>query len=573
MQLEKALTNKFLTEKYLLVISFFIITLVYLPYVILGQNIWFPIHDNMDSNIIWAKMVSDAGGLFSSPNLIVDQIMDGIHRSGVYGLYDVALLFFDLLGPFWGYVICKYLMALSGFLGMHLLLKRYVLFKGYPVYLSVAVGLLFGLLPFWSFTATIAGSPFALYALLNLRNKDNNIWNWIILLAYAFFSSLILIGFFVLLVFAIIWIIDIIRYKSINWHLFGGLAFLSFCYILSHFPLFSIMLYDPNFETVRKSFVNLGVPADKALKSAISHVIIDDGNGDFWAFTVSLQRFVIIPITLLAGALLLVNKDKNKHFIYLILFIIFSSFFAAFYLWGKLTFIHEGLSKFIPMNLRRIYWLTPACWYGLFCMSLCIILKYLKNKGRIIVVLSLLVQLGIVIAHQEYIPYKDSERVPYNKFYAEKQFSDIKNFIGKDVRSYRVISLGIHPAISQYNGFYTVDGYSTNYPLSYKIKFRNIIAKELDKSPSTAIEYDNWGSWCYAFFGSDGFIQLLRNVNEYPTIEHLDYDFDYLKSMGGQYIISAAEIDTNNNPQLKLLKAFDEYQETSNWKIYLYQVL
>lgn len=569
--MQSSFIQKITTERSLVILSVTIICLVYLPYLILGENINFPIHDNMDSNIIWAKMVSDAGGIFASPNLIVNQIMDGIHRAGVYGLYDVALVLFDILGPFGGYVACKFLMALMGFFGTYLLVKKYVLFTDSPVYIAVGVGLMFGLLPFWSFTATVAGSPLAVYALLNLRRKENRISNWLILLLYAFFSSLILIGVFILLVFGIIWIIDIIRNKSVNWHLFGGLAFLSFAYVLSHFPLFSIFFYDSDFESVRTSFVNMALPLGKSLRSAIEHIVIDDGAGEFWAFTISLQRFVIIPTTIIAIILLIKNKDKNRHFIYLYLFIILSSIFAAMYIWGRVAFIHEALAKFIPMNPRRIYWLTPVCWYGLFGLSLCIIVKYLKQKGQIITVAALAIQLGVVIYFQEYNRGENLHCISYNKFYAERQFTDLKNFINKDTSSYRVISLGIHPAISQYNGFYTVDGYSTNYDMAYKLKFRRIIEKELDKSPSTKKEYDDWGSWCYAFFGENGFMQILTNINNYPTIEYLDYNYKALKEMGGEYIISATEINTVNNPQLTLLKKFDNYED-SYWKIYLYKV-
>jgi len=191
------------------------------------------------------------------------------------------------------------------------------------------------------------------------------------------------------------------------------------------------------------------------------------------------------------------------------------------------------------------------------------------KKGQIIAVIALFLQFIVVLGHQEYLPGEG--RIPYNKFYAERQLSDVKNFIGKDTRSYKVISLGIHPAISQYSGFYTVDGYSTNYPLSYKYEFRKIIAKELDKSPSTIIEYDNWGSWCYAFFGEQGFMQILNNTNRFPVIEHLDFDYDALKLMGGEYIISAAEINIVNNSRLEFLKAFDNYED-SFWNIYLYRV-
>ena len=78
-------------------------------------------------------------------------------------------------------------------------------------------------------------------------------------------------------------------------------------------------------------------------------------------------------------------------------------------------------------------------------------------------------------------------------FFAKKQFSEIKNYINKPINSYRVASIGLHPSISLYNGFYTADGYFVNYPLEYKKKFRKIIEKELNKDKNLKSYYDNWG--------------------------------------------------------------------------------
>ena len=41
------------------------------------------------------------------------------------------------------------------------------------------------------------------------------------------------------------------------------------------------------------------------------------------------------------------------------------------------------------------------------------------------------------------------------EFYAEELFTEIKEHIGRPVEEYRVASVGLHPAIAQYNGFYT----------------------------------------------------------------------------------------------------------------------
>ena len=41
------------------------------------------------------------------------------------------------------------------------------------------------------------------------------------------------------------------------------------------------------------------------------------------------------------------------------------------------------------------------------------------------------------------------------EFFAEEQFKEIKEYINGQPEEYRVASIGIHPAIAQYNGFFT----------------------------------------------------------------------------------------------------------------------
>lgn len=47
------------------------------------------------------------------------------------------------------------------------------------------------------------------------------------------------------------------------------------------------------------------------------------------------------------------------------------------------------------------------------------------------------------------------------------------------IPSIRVASIGICPVVSLMHGFYTIDGYSNNYPLEYKHTFWGIQTEEL----------------------------------------------------------------------------------------------
>lgn len=70
----------------------------------------------------------------------------------------------------------------------------------------------------------------------------------------------------------------------------------------------------------------------------------------------------------------------------------------------------------------------------------------------------------------------------------------IRDNLGEEPENYRVVSLGIDPAAALYHGFYCLDGYSNNYDLAYKHRFREIIAPELDKSEYLTEQFDGWAT-------------------------------------------------------------------------------
>jgi hypothetical protein len=176
-------------------------------------------------------------------------------------------------------------------------------------------------------------------------------------------------------------------------------------------------------------------------------------------------------------------------------------------------------------------------------------------------------QLIVVFASNDEIVYHGRPTV--KQFYATTQFNEIANYIGKPKSSYRVASIGIHPAIAQYNGFYTLDTYNNFYPLSYKHEFRKIIAKELEKSPELKSYFDQWGGRCYLFIAQLGKHYEFKK-NSKVRIKELKLNTRVFKSMGGQYILSAVPILNAAENKLVFKKAFN--QKDSAWKIYLYEV-
>jgi hypothetical protein len=129
----------------------------------------------------------------------------------------------------------------------------------------------------------------------------------------------------------------------------------------------------------------------------------------------------------------------------------------------------------------------------------------------------------------------------------------------------------MEPAIALFNGFYTVDGYSTNYPLSYKKKFRKTQESilEIKIMKGTRELYDNWGSKAY-LVGVDSRVENYKYFvkTKVPAI-HFNADVDGICKLHTDFIISSHILKNIEKKPLKLWKSYkDEF-----WSIWIYKIL
>jgi hypothetical protein len=232
-----------ISEKALVVIACVVLVIYYLPYFILGESANILIHDNLDSNVVWAKIVLDNNLVLKNPQTIVPRVFNGLPISSIYPYFNIPLLFFKLFGTYWGYVISKFVVSIIGFSGMFLLLKKHFLSINYWPLVLVFVSLIFSILPFWSFDASVIGIPFVFFAFLNIRKGNYGYLNWIIILVFGFYSSMILSGLFLLIVLGIVVIIDFISTRKINWLFILSLLYLVVIYLISQYPVISGFIY------------------------------------------------------------------------------------------------------------------------------------------------------------------------------------------------------------------------------------------------------------------------------------------------------------------------------------------
>lgn len=538
-----------------------IILVNFLPYLILGENSSILIHDNLDCTISWVKVMHDNSIFFSGLDTEIPQIFNGLKRSSLYGTYDISLLVFYFFGPFYGYVINKLLMSLIAFFGMYFFTRAISPNESeWLKHIAFAVALLFSLLPFYGYSASISGLPFVFFAFYNILKHKIDYYNFLIIIIFAFYSSLVLTGVFVLLLFTAVFFYNSIFKKDINWRLILALILLGISYLLSHFPLFCEFFYSNEAVSHRVEFVKETVDFFTTLKLSFHHFLY----GQYHARSLHLFILIVLMIFLVFG---FVKFFKIKLAVFSLFFLTFAS---IFYGASKTTIFVNSFEKvfaIVPINPDRLHFLSPVFWYLLLFYTLFLIGDQYRF-GKYLCFGIIAVQFLLIIKEHELIDNRNSPS--YKDFYAEELFTKINQFIGENKTSYKTISIGIHPSVALYNGFSVLDAYFASYPLSYKQKFYEVIKGELERDSTLHSYFKNWGSRCYAFSSEIG-LNFLTHKDEPTKLITLNYHFKKLRSLNCKYIFSVAKIETQNTPELIFLKKFTT--PDSYYAIYLYKLI
>jgi hypothetical protein len=539
------------------------------PYLLLGSQLRWMIWDNLDSTFVWYKLLLESGELFGANSAVIAQPLGGLPRGTFPSELDALVWLYQLFGPEGAYVVNRVIQSVVGFLGMYLLLKRHVLRADADTTVVTGVALCFSLLPFWPFGGlSVAGMPLALNAMLNMRSAQPRLHDWLVIFAYPFYSSLILSGVFFLFAVSIIWLTDVFR-KRKSALLFRALVLMSVAYVITHYRLFLGFLIDPGFVSHRVEFSNTlsGLPSlGSSLRSALSIFVGGQAHAH------SLHWPVIMVVSAIAA--LLVSRVGTKRltllFIAVWLFIVTTSLFYGLSQWPVLNDLLGIITRQVPIQLQRFHFLHPMLWMVLFGIALAALVRQAVTL-RWVALSAVIVQIVIAFSYHEHIVNRNGPSAA--EFFATEQFGAVAEAIGKPKDSYRVASLGLHPSVALYNGFYTVDGYWPNYPLKYKHRFRGVIAAELEKNTELLRYYDAWGSRVYVFSNElkryGGYV--LNYKDNSTVVRHLDLDASALKGLGARYLISAVKVDVLQNRYLKPMGKFES--DSSAWDIYLYEII
>ncbi|MEJ2595247.1 MAG: DUF6044 family protein, partial [bacterium] len=228
-------------------------------------------------------------------------------------------------------------------------------------------------------------------------------------------------------------------------------------------------------------------------------------------------------------------------------------------------------------RIDRIFFFLPVLYYLLFALLIKRAWATGKRWMKYAAYVFLLVNfLYVPLKNRElkanvaiFVKGKPKSMITWKKFFAEDLFDRVKKDIGMPQDEYRTVSLGITPAVSLYNGFYTLDMYSNNYPLEHKRKFREIIAPELEKSPKWEASFDKWGGEC--FLVSSEITYRPDFIPYEKAVDSLDINTRALYELGGKFILSSLEIRNYKALNLKFRKKYTDPETPLT--LYLYEVM
>lgn len=552
----------FLKKRKMLAAAMAILTIYLAPLFLFQENAHIRVHDNLDSNIAWYKILAASGKMFGPLHADISQIINGLPRNALGTEYSGIVWLYALFPTMVAYCLSQALSRFFALIGMYLLLKDHLLKGEKWRFYQIGAALAFAITPFWpSGMLSTLGMPLALWAFLNIRNGGKIGKSYLTLFLLPFYSSFVLGFFFFLNAMGVFWISDVIKRKGWNFRFFLSICFMALMYLLVEYRLVVSFLFkgQPN---SRDEYVHASLPLWRVIRLTFKNYVLGHTHD------MTVHGFIILPATFIALYFVMMKKQwrTEKIFVFLFAFNFFLSLWYAFWFYKGWAPVTKRVHFLDTFNFARYHFLSPFVIYADFALALKILAQQGLSWEKIAKALAVM-QILVLFLFNDEIIY--SQKPSVKEFYAEDLFTEIKKYISLPQKDYRVASIGLHPAVSQYNGFYTLDTYNNFYPLSYKHQFRKIIEPELNKNRTIRRYFDKWGGRCYIFTGELGKNYLIKKTAK-KHLTNVQLNIKQFKQMGGRYIFSALPIDNTAGNNLILDKVFSS--EKDIWKIYLYKV-
>ncbi|MGG3924175.1 DUF6044 family protein, partial [Geobacillus thermodenitrificans] len=233
-------------ERRFLLLALGVIALYVSPLFILGENAHIRVHDNLDSNIAWYKVLAESGQITGPLDAKIPQIANGELSRNALGSELTGIVWLHALFPTMiAYALSQTITRVVAFVGMYLLLKTHILPERRWMAVRIGVALAFSLTLFWpSGMLSTLGIPLALWAFLNIRKGERSWKNYAVLTLLPLYSSFVLGFFFFLAAMGALWLLDVLRGKGWNIRFFASIAYMTLLYLLVEYRLVYSFLWE-----------------------------------------------------------------------------------------------------------------------------------------------------------------------------------------------------------------------------------------------------------------------------------------------------------------------------------------
>ncbi len=580
----KEVAGRIASRWHYLFIGLFIVA-AFLMYMIVGERSYIAIPDNLDLFVAQYKMMKNTGTFWA--HAVDVPFLNGISRDNLPGEFYLYSILYMILPTYVAYVagyILKIIIALISCL----LLCKDLLPEENPGDIAWICAFAYGILNlFPAFGICFASIPLVIYLLRKIYRlgfTKTVIKYYVLLFFYPVLSYFSYFGMFILgyLVLAIIW--RLIADRKLSMPLCLALIILAAGFVLFEYRLFGAMLFSDEI-TIRSTMKDASMSVSEILaesfdvfKNGMMHA--DDAHA-YFVFPICVIYFVFLNVRYI------IRKDLKGMFhdvynLFAVLLVFNSIVYGIYYSEGMRNFVAFVLPPLTGWQFNRTIFFSPFLWYAsLFIICIRMARKenvILRLCSRIIPVVAVFV---ILIGSKHYNDLYDTaygtlyrirtghevDRLSYSEFYSSELFDTIKNDIGYNESDWSV-AYGMHPAVLEYNGIATLDGYLGFYSQEYKEQFRKVIAPALERKENTRIYFDDWGARCYLYSGTDDSIVMATRSMTGVTDRDIYIDSDALKDLGCKYIFSRIDISNAEEKNLILKGVYEA--EGSPYTIYVY---
>lgn len=575
------------------IIGLLAVSLIALPYFILGEASYIQLHDQMDGEIL--NYIYQAKYILQGN--IIPEFMNGMDKCSMLPPAPFGVLFFKFFSTHQAFAVMQWFVLIVGFMGMFQLCRV----LGMHLEVSLAAAVLFCFLPFYpTYGLASLGQPMLILAGLYLFEERQPITKRLLactmIALYAGFSSLALIGFVWIVIGGMLTLWQLLQKRMGKVFRLGlGTAVMVLVYMLTNLDLIKSVLGISGFVSHRQEMVVN--PTPDLLERAKSLLFVGGPYSNVYSAGILLAAVVTllmvkciqvqgkactIIIEILSEKILV----RCKQIISVMSLLIVGIIWAVLWNSEAILAIRNAIGGMITyFHADRVSWIFPFMWVMILACVLDIWMDcFFKTKKMWLRAVCCIASLGLCLVQgaQEFrdgtlnknvrLMFVDNyQKITWEAFYMEEVFDEMKGYMEKDTSSYSVVSLGIYPSVALYNGFTCADGYSNNYDLAYKHEFMKIMEAEMAKNKEAEARIRNWGNRLYLVSGEYGLSPLISKASEVIYTD-MSLDTEAMKALNIRYLLSAGPISNAVELGMELVREESFTSDSSYYEIWLYEI-